>query len=82
MEESLLKIVPSLGGFAGLVCFLLVYYLGKELRVMREAVDRMTYARLLELAASPHISQEVKAEATKQLKNVEEALEPPRKRGK
>ncbi len=84
MEETVIKLASTLGGFAGLVCVALIIFLGKEvialgktlreeLRVMAGSIDRITRMELMRLIASPHISTEVKNQLGEQLKEVEDA---------
>lgn len=74
MEETFLKLAASLGGFAGLAFFGLVWFIGRRLLLLTAAMDRQTRMELLRLAVSPHVSTDVKNQLRAQLEEVEDAL--------
>lgn len=74
MEESFLKLAASLGGFAGLAFFGVVWFIGRQVLEMTKALDRQTRMELLRLAVSPHVTPEVKEQLRAQLEEVETAI--------
>lgn len=74
MEEAFLKVAASLGGFAGVACFAVIYFIGRRLLLLIAAIDRQTHMELLRLAVSPHVSADVKNQLKMQLEEVEEAI--------
>lgn len=74
MEETFLKLAASLGGFAGIAFFGLVWFIGRRLLLLIAAIDRQTRMELLRLAVSPHVSADVKNQLKAQLEEVEDAI--------
>ena len=81
MEETFLKLAASLGGFAGLAFFGVVYFIGKRMLELEKSIrelsatdDRRTRMELLRLFVSPHVATEVKDKVKQQLEDVEMAL--------
>ena len=81
--EKIFELASTLGGFAGLACAAIIWYLGREIvslkeeviaesRRTREALDRMTRMELMHLIASPHVSTDMKTQLGEQLREVEE----------
>lgn len=73
--EEYLKPLLTVGGFNGALVIIGIFYLGKWLRRVEEALNRLTYGELLRLSASPHVSAEVKSEVTARLKEVTDAID-------
>lgn len=69
----MLKAATALGGFAGLMCFAIIWFLGRRILWLCEAFDRHTKMELLRLIASPHITKELKDTLALQLQDVEDA---------
>jgi hypothetical protein len=76
---ELLKLAGALGGFAGLAFFAVVIYIGREVRAMREALDRFTQKDLLMLVASDLVHYDVKKAAEELLLKISDA-QPPKKK--
>lgn len=73
MEEQLFKAASALGGFAGIACCALIFFIGKRLIGVEQALDRITRMELMRLIASPHVAPELKSELQSQLIEVEAA---------
>ncbi len=63
MPAELLQIAGSLGGFAGLAYVLHIFTVGREVKFLRDAIERQTKKDLLMLVASNHVHPEVKEAA-------------------
>lgn len=76
--SEFLKLAADLGGFAGLVCVWIVWFIGSRLEKLeaafyhlRDSWDRHTKMELMRLIVSPHVSQGVKTQLESQLRDVE-----------
>lgn len=73
MEEYILKLIAAGGGTAGACLAGLIWFVGRRLLRLEEAIDRLTKMELLRLVASPHVGPDLKDAASEQLKEVEAA---------
>lgn len=71
MPPELLQIAGALGGFAGFAYVLHILTVAKEVRWLRDSIDRQTKKDLLMLVASNHVHPEVKEAAAVLIKEVE-----------
>lgn len=73
MEESILKAMSAAGGFAGVMCFLIAWFIGRRLLRVESALDRNTRLEAYRLTSSPHVSEEVRKAITEILHETEQA---------
>ena len=75
MEQNILQMMSAAGGFAGVVVFALIYYIGRRLVFVEQAMTALNRMDLMRIAASPHISDEVKRAVAEELKALEKRAE-------
>jgi len=71
MEEFLRALAT--GGVTGIILGGVIYFIGRRLLGLEEAIDRLVRLDLLRLIASPHVSPEVKDAASDLLEEVKTA---------
>ncbi len=72
--EEFLKIAASFGA-TGFFLGAVIFFIGRRLLRLEEAVDRLVRMELMRLIASPHVANEVKNQMETQLKEVEKSIE-------
>lgn len=71
--EYLLKAVATAGGVGSIYCAALIYFIGRRVLWLCDAVDRQTKKDCYMLAASPDVHPHVKEAATALIKETEAA---------
>jgi len=69
MEEYILKTIAAVGS-TGAILAGLIWFVGRRLLRLEEALDRLTKMELLRLVASPHVGHDLKEAAAIQLEDV------------
>lgn len=79
MEDLFLKSLVALGP-VGLMLGGVIWFIGRRLLRLEEAMDRLNRGDLLRLIASPHVAPEVKEKVSDLLKEVTTAEDSRRKK--